>query len=44
MQILDVKDVVLGGLDVVWWWFEVVWELAWQVNIIKTFLNFSFNY
>ena len=21
MQILDVKDVVWGGLDVVWWWF-----------------------
>ena len=44
MQILDVKDVVLGGLDVVWLCFEVVWGLAWQVNIIKMFLNFSFNY
>ena len=24
-QILGVKNVFWGGLDVVWWWFGVVW-------------------
>ena len=36
MQILDVKEVVWGGLDVVWGGLG----LAWQVNIIKKFFKF----
>ena len=40
MQILDVWDVVLGGLDVVCGGLG----LTWQVNVIKMLLNFFFNY
>ena len=43
MQILDVYDVVCGGLDTVGGGLVVVWGslgLTWQVNVIKNTFKF----